>query len=129
MAVRPAALILLSALAGCAVPERAPPVVAPPPPLYQRPLPQQGLDRVMGQTAAALVRLFGAADLDVREASSRKLQFGSGICVLDAYLYPLQPGREPVVTHIDARDLQGRDFDRASCIAALARRDAAQPPN
>jgi hypothetical protein len=63
--------------------------------------------------------LFGKADLDVREGAARKLQFASPACVLDTYLYPPAAGGEPIVTHIDARLPDGRDFDRASCVAAL----------
>ena len=62
-----------------------------------------GLERVLGQDAAGLVRLFGQPDADVREQSARKLQFQGPICVLDAYLYP-KDGREPVVTYLDARE-------------------------
>lgn len=111
-------------LAACAAPQAGPPVIAPPPPQLYRS--QSGLDRVLGQNADAVVRLFGAPELDVREGNSRRLQFGSAICVLDAYLYPERSGAMPRVTHIDARDRQGRDFDRASCIAALSRREEAQ---
>lgn len=85
-----------------------------------------GLDRVIGQSAGNLQALFGAPDLDVREATARKLQYASSICVLDAYLYPPAQGREPIVRHVDARLPNGDDFDRASCIAALSRRKAAQ---
>ena len=77
-----------------------------------------GLERVLGHNARALVALFGEPELDVREDRARKLQFAGPICVLDAYLYP-QKGREPVVTYVDARQPDGRDIDRASCVAAL----------
>jgi hypothetical protein len=78
-----------------------------------------GLEAVIGRTAAVLTGQFGAAVLDVREGSARKLQFATPACVLDAYLYPPAAGGEPIVTHVDARKLDGADFDRASCIAAL----------
>jgi hypothetical protein len=78
-----------------------------------------GLGAVMGQSAAALQTRFGTPALDVREGSARKLQFSSQVCVMDAYLYPAEQGREAVVTHIDARLPDGRDIDRASCVAAL----------
>ncbi|WP_414901348.1 hypothetical protein ACMT1E_15300 [Sphingomonas flavalba] len=81
-----------------------------------------GLERVMGKPAPALVALFGQPDLDVHEASARKLQFSSAICVLDAYLYPPAAQAEPVVRYIDARQPDGQDIDRASCVAALVRR-------
>jgi hypothetical protein len=119
-------LISLSALAmalsACAVaPPPVPQTVTAPPPIRTI-----GLERVIGQNAAALVNLFGAADGDVREASARKLQFSSGICILDAYLYPPASGREPLVTYVDARQPDGQPIDRASCVAALTRRREAR---
>ena len=80
-----------------------------------------GLERVMGQNAAGLVSLFGTPDADFREGAARKLQFQGPICVLDAYLYP-EDGKEPRVTYVDARQLDGTPIDRASCVAALTRR-------
>lgn len=80
-----------------------------------------GLERVIGQDAAGLTTLFGRPDADFREGSARKLQFQSGICVLDAYLYPKGSG-EPRVTYVDAREPDGSAIDRASCVAALTRR-------
>lgn len=81
-----------------------------------------GLERVVGSNAAGLVQLFGEPDADVREGTARKLQFASGICVLDAYLYPKGKG-EPHVTYVDAREPDGSPIDRASCVAALTRRE------
>lgn len=78
-----------------------------------------GLERVLNRDARTLIALFGEPELDVREEQARKLQFAGPICVLDAYLYP-KGGREPVVTYVDARQPDGRDIDRASCVAALA---------
>jgi hypothetical protein len=85
-----------------------------------------GLDRVIGHDARNLVMLFGPADQDVWEASARKLQFGSGICILDAYLYPPSNGKEPLVTYVEARQNDGTSIDKASCVAALTRRKEAQ---
>jgi len=73
----------------------------------------------MGQSATALQAQFGRPELDVREGEARKLQFTGAACVLDAYLYPSASGREAIVTHVDARLPDGRDIDRASCVAAL----------
>lgn len=114
--------VALALLAGCgAAPVR--PVAAPaPPPSRPVPIPTAGLERVMGQTAKSLTTAFGKPDQDVREANGRKLQFGSGVCVLDAYLYARRDGQEPVVTYIDARQLDGSDIDRASCVASFPRR-------
>lgn len=110
-------------VAGCVAPNNsAPPAVAPAPPTYST----LGLEAVMGQDARALEALFGRADLDIREGYARKLQFSSTICVLDAYLYPRSQGSEAVVTYIDSRLPDGRDFDRASCVAALSRREQAR---
>ena len=113
------ALILAVAVAGCAAPATRP--VAP-----SRPVPvpyaSVGLERVVGQTAAGLTQLFGEPDADVREGTARKLQFGGTFCVLDAYLYP-KDSQEPRVTYLDAREPDGSAIDRASCVAALTRRD------
>ena len=78
-----------------------------------------GLETVIGATAAQLSARFGRPALDVREGDARKLQFESPACVLDAYLYPPAARGEPIVTHVDARMTDGRDMDRASCVAAL----------
>ncbi len=75
----------------------------------------------MGKDAAQLTALFGKPDADVTEGPGRKLQFQSAICVLDAYLYGAT-GHGAVVTHVDARQPDGRTIDRASCVAAIARR-------
>lgn len=113
-------LFIPAILAGCV--EKPPQAIAPP---ASAPVTQGGLERVMGQNAKTLRALFGEPDLDVREGTARKLQFVSGVCVLDAYLYPPAAGREPTVRYIDSRLPSGDDFDRASCIAALSRRAAA----
>ncbi len=113
------ALGTAAALAACtprAVQEQAPPVRQGPPPTRA----VAGLDGVIGRTAAALAASFGAPALDIREGAARKLQFESPVCVLDAYLYPPAGGGEPIVTHVDTRLPDGRDFDGASCVAALA---------
>jgi hypothetical protein len=81
-----------------------------------------GLDRVMGRDARSLIQLFGPAVQDVREEGARKLQFVGPVCILDAYLYPPSKGKEPVVTYLSARVPDGRDAERASCVAALSRR-------
>ncbi len=93
----------------------SPPLVAP-----------AGLDRVIGRNASSLISLFGNADQDVREDNSRKLQFSSGICILDAYLYTPAKGKEPLVSYVDARQPDGGSIDKASCVAALTRRKEAR---
>lgn len=80
-----------------------------------------GLERVIGEDATGLARLFGTPDADVREGTARKLQFTGPICVLDAYLYP-KGAAAPRVTWLDTRQPDGTAIDRASCIAALTRR-------
>ena len=116
-------LIAPAILSACAVPTARPDpgAVVPAAPAYTA----LGLERVLGQDAAGLTRLFGEADADVREGDARKLQFESGICVLDAYLYP-KDGAEPRVTYLDAREPDGSPIDRASCVAAMTRRRAAR---
>ena len=111
-----AALSLL--LAGCVAPTSGGPPApqrSPAPPSFNT----AGLQTVLGHNAKALEKAFGTPDLDIREGSARKLQFSSAVCVLDTYLYPPARGGDPVVTYIDARLPDGRDIDRASCVAAL----------
>lgn len=82
-----------------------------------------GLEGVIGVTAADLTRRFGAPRLDVWEGDARKLQFTGQACVLDVYLYPAAPGREPQSTYVDARRASdGKDVDQASCVSALRRK-------
>ena len=109
-----AAAALVSGCADSARPA-APATVAPPPARMT------GVERLMGLNAAALTQMFGAPDADMREGAARKLQFQSGVCVLDTYLYPAH-GKEPQVTYVDARQTDGSPIDRASCAAALERR-------
>jgi hypothetical protein len=78
-----------------------------------------GLEGVIGRTAGVVLAQFGKPVLDVREGTARKLQFIGPACVLDTYLYPPAGGGEAIVTHVDARLTDGRDMDRASCVAAL----------
>jgi hypothetical protein len=107
-------------LGGCVAPAARP--IAAPPPAPAATYSSVGLERVLGQNAAGLVALFGQPDADVREGSARKLQFAGQFCVLDAYLYP-KDGAEPRVTYLDAREPDGSAMDRASCLAALTRRE------
>jgi hypothetical protein len=121
------AFILTGALilSACAATPRAAKIATPvlvSPPLVS----PTGLDRVMGRNASSLISLFGNADQDVREENSRKLQFSSGICVLDAYLYTPAKGKELVVSYVDARQPDGGTIDKASCVAALTRRKEAR---
>jgi len=111
-------LVVLLALGGCAT---AVPRAAPPRPLQSAPptMIKAGLESVLGRDARTIEANLGKPDLDVREGTARKLQFSGPACVLDAYLYPPARGGEPVVTYVDARLLDGRDIDRASCVAAL----------
>lgn len=82
-----------------------------------------GLERVIGADRAALVAQFGEPRLDVWEGDARKLQFTGRPCVLDIYLYPPAPGREPEASFVDARRASdGQDVDRAACVAALRQR-------
>jgi hypothetical protein len=122
--IRSAVLVPMLLLAACAEPAAPPPrtTTLPPrpvsPPVENRP----GLANVLGQTAGMLQAQFGRADLDIVEGYARKLQFANATCVLDAYLYPPARGGEPVVTHVDTRLPDGRDYDATSCVAALMRR-------
>ena len=99
-------------------PTRVRPSRKPPPSAVAQVVP--GVEGVIGNDAAGLIRQFGAPRLDIVEGDARKLQFSSSACVLDAYLYPPAAGKEPLATYIDARrPSDGQDVDRAACIAAL----------
>ena len=115
--LRPLATIALPLLLISSAPSIIPATATPA--AAQRPMSIAGLGTVMGQNAGTLAAQFGTPVLDVREGSARKLQYSGAACVLDAYLYPTEQGREPIVTHVDARLPDGRDIDRASCVAAL----------
>ncbi|MFC3174983.1 hypothetical protein ACFOD9_12055 [Novosphingobium bradum] len=135
-----ALLLLVPALAGCGGADTGPvrsagaPVVRPPAPRTQprapvrRPIappPVQalpGLEGVTGASGADLVRQFGNPRLDVLEGDARKLQFGGSACVLDIYLYPAAPGREPQASYVDARRASdGQDVDRVACVRSMRR--------
>jgi hypothetical protein len=124
LAIAPLLAACASSGGGTAAPAASAPTVvrAPvrrtPPPVHVIALP--GTEGVIGATRADLLRQFGAARLDVWEGDARKLQFTGSACVLDVYLYPKSSGAEPQATYVDARrPSDGRDVDRASCIAAL----------
>lgn len=90
-----------------------PPRSAPPASAYGRP------GALVGADAKRLIKMFGTPRLDIRDPAVRKLQFANGRCVLDAYLYSPARGKEPVVTHVDARLANGADTDSTGCVAAL----------
>ena len=115
---RSAALAALLLIAACAPKQVARPAAGPAPVQVQT-YAVTGLQAVLGRTARVLEGQFGRPDLDIREGTARKLQYSAPACVLDAYLYPPAGGGEPIVTHLDARLPDGRDFDRASCVAAI----------
>ena len=95
-----------------------PPVRTPLPAARVQSLP--GLEGVIGATAPELVRQFGTPRLDVSEGDARKLQYVGTACVVDIFLYPAQPGREPQATYVEARRASdGQEVDRAACVAAL----------
>ena len=116
-----AALLSLS-LAACGAGSIVPPAPTAPPPAgppasaFMRPGPFMGLD------ARHLIQQFGTPRLDIRESTARKLQFANGRCVLDAYLYSPGRGKEPVVTHVDARTPVGADMDPDACATMLRSR-------
>jgi hypothetical protein len=114
----PAMALFLSAC-GAAIPGPQPIAVAPvgpPASAFTQTGPLMGLD------ARRLTQMFGTPRLDIRERTVRKLQFANGRCVLDAYLYTPAQGKEPVVTHVDARTPLGIDADPAACATTLQAR-------
>ena len=132
-------LFFLPLLAACATAPsgpapQAPPARAAPPPqeittapsgqgfIAPRVMNMPGLEVVIGKNETALANLFGPPRLSVKEGDARKLQFVGPACVLDIYLYPLEPRGEPSATYVDARRASdGLDVDRAACVKALRR--------
>ena len=136
--IAPLALLLLLGACATTTPQAAPPprpVSTGVPATDPTPPPQStatfrapqvmrvaGLEGVIGSGASALIARFGTPRLDVREGDVRKLQFSGQPCVLDIYLYPMQPQAEPVATWVETRRASdGQDVDRAACVAALRR--------
>lgn len=78
-----------------------------------------GLEGVIGSDALQLGRAFGTPRLDVIEDDARKMQWTGTACILDIYLYPQPGSNRPTATYVDARRGDGRDVDRAACVAAL----------
>lgn len=77
---------------------------------------------IIGERAGSLTRRFGQARIDLAEGDARKLQFASGRCVLDIYLYPIEAGSQPVATHIETRLREGgAPTDAAGCIEDVER--------
>ena len=113
----------LLGLAGCVAPASEAPA-----PVHSaaRPAGATGLDGLMGTTERTLVAQLGRPALELSEGPTRKIQFLGPDCVLDAYLRPPRSGAEPVVIHVDARQPDGREMDRASCLAALSARPPAR---
>ena len=79
-----------------------------------------GMAGIIGEPAASLTQRFGMARIDLAEGDARKLQYVSGTCVLDIYLYPLAANADPVATHVEtrARD-NGSATDREQFIAEV----------
>ena len=108
-------------LAAACAPRPAP---APPPPRPAAAAPTTtAVDRhdhrtLNGMTANELVEHFGRPRLQIREGDGTKLQFAGPNCVLDFFLYPGQGG-VPRVSHIDARNLQGSEFNPQACVHAI----------
>lgn len=78
-----------------------------------------GLEGIIGSDALQLGRVLGKPRLDVIEDDARKMQWTGTACILDVYLYPQPGANRPTATYVDARRGDGRDVDRAACVAAL----------
>ena len=112
----PAAALLLTA--ACAT-TPTPVAVTPVPAVVAKP--QRG--ELIGLTPNEVGARFGKPRLQVREGDGTKVQFATARCVLDLYLYPAGgSGSVARVTHVDARTLDGRDTDKARCLADLETR-------
>ncbi|MFZ2995741.1 hypothetical protein [Sphingobium sp.] len=112
-------MLMAMPLAACGAGGVAPRAGAVPPPAGPPASAFMKQGPLLGSDARTLSQMFGEPRLDIRETTVRKLQFASGRCILDAYLYAQARGKEPVVTHVDARSPAGADVDPAACATAL----------
>jgi hypothetical protein len=78
-----------------------------------------GLEGVIGASPEAAIRQFGQPRLDIREEDARKLQWSGTACILDVFFYPPPGGGQQTATYVEARRGDGREVDRAACVAAL----------
>lgn len=106
-----ATILVLTLLSGCVGPPSRGGAITSAPMAAQFGPPQP----LFGYDAHRLIARFGKPRLDIRDRTVRKLQFMTGGCVLDTYLYITARGREPVVTHIDTRNPDGTDVDPGRC--------------
>ena len=119
----PLGALLVSACVSSVVPPRQPlPRAQPRPSAYVPPVAKPDPLGVIGSDSRGLERLFGRPRLDIRDPAVRKLQFTDGQCILDAYLYPPRPRKEPVTTFAEARTADGDAMDWTVCAAQLKRR-------
>lgn len=91
----------------------------PPPKPVARVQAAPGLEGVIGASPDAVIRLFGAPRLDIREEDARKLQWNGTACILDVFFYPPPGGGQQTATYVEARRGDGREVDRVACVAAL----------
>ena len=76
---------------------------------------------LIGLSVDEIGERFGKPELSVKEGPGTKLQYRSRGCVLDLYLYLPESGQGVArVTHVDARDRDGRDVDRAACESEIS---------
>lgn len=113
---------------GARVAVAATPTVLPEGDVRARLIPRDpGLSGIIGEPAASLTQRFCMARIDLAEGDARKLQYVSGNCVLDIFLYPLAANADPVATHVETRAREsGAATDRAQCIAEVESAGAAQ---
>jgi hypothetical protein len=74
---------------------------------------------LIGLTAEQLVQKFGNPALQIREENSWKLQFRSGMCVLDAYLYPGSGAQPYRVTYVETRTPSLGRIDQLDCVSSF----------
>ena len=110
-----AALLLTAACATTPTPAPVAPVTAV--------AAKQQRGGLIGLTPTEVGARFGKPRLQVREGDGTKVQFATTRCVLDLYLYPAGgSGGVARVTHVDARTPDGRDTDKARCLADIETR-------
>lgn len=120
-----AASLLAFTLNACgAAPDAAPPAVSPETVDGGASAPSKSkitAPQMLGQSDAWLRQHLGEPHFARADLNAHIWQYKNGHCVLNVFLYPdgadaPSPAR---VLHFDARDLGGRNTDRAQCLSLL----------
>lgn len=111
-------------LTACGAPSPEHPVITPetvrtePAPPAPPPKPKISGTQLLGQNGAWVTAKLGTPTFVRTEKTANIWQYKNGICVLNLFLY-VEQDTAPRVLHFDARDAEGRNTDRETCLTSL----------